>query len=341
MKKMYLDGVVGWDFDARSVRKALDQLNGESLEVEINSPGGAAYEGFSIFNVLKQYSGSITTVINGMAASAASIIFLAGDQRKALEGSFYMIHNSAGFLMGYANKEALAKLSSRLEKWDAQGESFYRKLTNIADPKQAMKDETFYTTDEMLEEGVISEIVETTKISKEVTDNMLGEIKEAFAKGLNISANKPEPVVDVVDINEAGVVASVGETAGVTPTDNKTTAAVEPKDQLADNTNAKENESSDTAMSEIVASIKEMTSTVSKSMEELGESVTATNKEVSELKADVEALKEEKAKSEEQAAETQAAIEAKEKALKEKEEKLNNYFPSEPESDTQNKWGAF
>lgn len=339
MKKMYLDGVVGWDFDARSVRKALDQLNGESLEVEINSPGGAAYEGFSIFNVLKKYSGSITTVINGMAASAASIIFLAGDQRKALEGSFYMIHNSAGFLMGYANKEALAKLSSRLEKWDAQGESFYRKLTNIADPKQAMKDETFYTTDEMLEEGVISEIVETTKISKEVTDNMnmLGQIKEACAKGLNISAaDKPETVVDVVDINEAGIVANVAPAGNQTEPENNPVASVEPQTNATD-----ENQNSNTDMSEIVASIKEMTSTVSKSMEELGESVTATNKEVSELKADVEALKEEKAKSEEQAAETQAAIEAKEKALKEKEEKLNNYFPSDPEGDTQNKWGAF
>lgn len=66
--------------------------NAEEITVNINSPGGDLYVGLAIFNALKSLPGKVTTIVSGVAASAASVIFCAGDTRQVYKGSLLMVH---------------------------------------------------------------------------------------------------------------------------------------------------------------------------------------------------------------------------------------------------------
>ncbi|WP_242327788.1 Clp protease ClpP [Enterococcus avium] len=346
MKKMFLDGVVGWDFNTRAVRDALLRANGEDLEIEINSPGGDAHEGIAIFNELSRYPGEITMIGTGIVASAASIIFLAGNSRKVLEGSQYMIHNATFGVMGHVNKETALRMAEHLSKWDATAEKFYAKLTNIENPRQAMINETFYTDDEMLENGIASEIIETTNKKVKEPKAMLDEIKSAWAKGL--SKPEKEPIVSIVDTDDLQMVAS----------EISTPSASEDNDTL----------------NEVVSTITDMANAMTKAVETMVESVNAMTTEMSAVREDIKAInsapsdpdsaehdktdsavtdeptEEEKAQAAKEAAiearnkaieEKEAAIEAREKLVAEKEEKIDNYFPNGTAIQQTNKWGGF
>lgn len=85
-----------FDMEATSpndVSNVLDQLNGEEVEVEINSGGGDVYAGSEIYTLLKDYKGKVEVKILGIAASAASLIAMAGDIVKISPSAQIMIHN--------------------------------------------------------------------------------------------------------------------------------------------------------------------------------------------------------------------------------------------------------
>ncbi|WP_158966245.1 head maturation protease, ClpP-related [Chachezhania sediminis] len=100
MNEIFLTGTVGfsfWDedsFTARSVREQLEGLTGP-LTVRLNSGGGIATEGQAIYTVLKNYDGEVTVVIDGIAASAASLVAMAGDRIVMPVGALMMIHDPA------------------------------------------------------------------------------------------------------------------------------------------------------------------------------------------------------------------------------------------------------
>ena len=74
------------------------------VTVRINSPGGLAYDGLQIYNALAAHGPEVTTVNEGLAYSAASIIFMAGDKRRVYEASDFGIHRAHGFAMGNVNQ---------------------------------------------------------------------------------------------------------------------------------------------------------------------------------------------------------------------------------------------
>jgi len=80
--------------------KALGNLN--QLDVRINSPGGSVFDGVTIYNVLKSNSANVTTYVDGLAASIASIIAMAGDQIHMADNALMMIHDPWGMSMGTA-----------------------------------------------------------------------------------------------------------------------------------------------------------------------------------------------------------------------------------------------
>src|SRR5476649_135870 len=100
--------VIGSDYwgegvTANRISGALYSLNGEDVTVNINSPGGDMFEGLAIYNLLRQYSGKVTVKVLGLAASAASIIAMAGDEVQVGRGAFLMIHNCWVAVMGNRN----------------------------------------------------------------------------------------------------------------------------------------------------------------------------------------------------------------------------------------------
>ena len=95
-------GVIGEDFwsgggiTAKTVTAQLRAIGDRPVEVQVNSPGGDMFEGIAIYNVLREHSQPVTIKIMGMAASAASVIAMAGDTVEIGAASFLMIQNYRG-----------------------------------------------------------------------------------------------------------------------------------------------------------------------------------------------------------------------------------------------------
>lgn len=110
------------------VCKADDAL--ESVDVEINSPGGSVFEGHRIYNALRQISNrgvEVTTTVNGLAASMGSVILMAGDNRRMTPGSRIMIHDAS--TMAYGNASTLRKSAELLEGISAEIAGVYAERT--------------------------------------------------------------------------------------------------------------------------------------------------------------------------------------------------------------------
>lgn len=98
------------------VLNLLNSIDGD-LDIYINSPGGSAYAGVAIYNMLKRYdSGKITVYVEGIAASAASIIAMAGDEIIIPKNACLMIHKAWSY--GYGNSNDLIDLAEQLERLD-------------------------------------------------------------------------------------------------------------------------------------------------------------------------------------------------------------------------------
>ena len=129
--ELNLFGLVGFTdsegdgFTVRDVAEALAEMEGD-VTVKINSGGGRASDGIAIFNALKQHHGKVTTVAMGIAASAASVIFMAGDERVMAHGALLMVHDASGLTIGteadhLSMAGALDKLSTQLARIYAKG----------------------------------------------------------------------------------------------------------------------------------------------------------------------------------------------------------------------------
>lgn len=86
--------------DARKFRRQLDALEGADLTVRINSPGGDVFAGSAIYTMLREYPGQVRVIVRGLAASAASVVAMAGDEVLMSPVAYMMIHNPWTIAMG-------------------------------------------------------------------------------------------------------------------------------------------------------------------------------------------------------------------------------------------------
>lgn len=140
--------------------KEIGDLNGKALTVRINSYGGEVAEGLAIYNLLKSYEGEVTTICDGFACSAASVVFMAGTKRIMPRSSLLMIHNAWTWASGDADD--LRKAADDLEKITQPSVEIYTSVSNLdADEIKAMMDaETWIDADEALDYGFATEINE-------------------------------------------------------------------------------------------------------------------------------------------------------------------------------------
>lgn len=123
------------------------------IVVRINSPGGDVFDGVAIYNRLKQHPAKKTVMIDGLAASIASIIALAGDEIIIGEGALYMVHLPWTFAMG--NRMELDNTVSRLMDVEEQMVSIYAKKSGLdrAEIKAMLEAETWMDADQAIELG--------------------------------------------------------------------------------------------------------------------------------------------------------------------------------------------
>lgn len=154
-----------WGVSASDFVKEIAGIEAPTIHVRINSPGGDVFDGLAIYNALKRHPSEIVTHVDGLAASAASVIAMAGDRVLMGAGTFMMIHNAWGIVIGDARD--MRAMAESLEKISGSLAGIYATRTGkTADEIQAMLDaETWLSADESVEEGFADETEEAKKAS--------------------------------------------------------------------------------------------------------------------------------------------------------------------------------
>jgi ATP-dependent Clp endopeptidase proteolytic subunit ClpP len=145
---------------AKSFQKDLATIKAGQINLHINSPGGSVWDGLTIANLLKQHPANVTTYIDGLAASIASVIALAGNKVVMAENALFMIHNPYGMAMGDATE--MRKMADTLDKVrDSIVLSYTGKTGKDEGEITALMDaESWLSSFEALELGFIDEITE-------------------------------------------------------------------------------------------------------------------------------------------------------------------------------------
>lgn len=156
--EVYLYDEIGFlGVDAETFAKDLKELQGDVL-VRINSPGGSVFDGMAIAQSIRERKDKTDTVVDGLAASAASYIALAGNEVRMAEGAFLMIHEPWSLVIGSA--EDMRKEAELLDKVNSQIAGFYSKKTgkSLDEIKQVMADETWFTGSEAFDYGLVDKV---------------------------------------------------------------------------------------------------------------------------------------------------------------------------------------
>jgi ATP-dependent protease ClpP protease subunit len=162
--------VIGADYwgdgvTASRIAGALRSLDGADVTVNINSPGGDMFEGLAIYNLLREYKGKVTVKVLGLAASAASIIAMAGDEVQIGRGAFLMIHNCWVYAMG--NRHDLAQIAADMEPFDkAMGDIYSaRSGLSLEDVSAMMDGETYIGGSDAVEKGFADRLLSADEIA--------------------------------------------------------------------------------------------------------------------------------------------------------------------------------
>ena len=154
-------GAGGWLFGGISAKDVAGQLAGIKgpLDVHISSGGGDVFDGLAIAEAIRSYAGPVTTVVDGVAASIASVIAQAGQKRVMAPGSMMMIHDAWGF-PDEPNEAGLLKMAATLGKIsDNLADQYAQRAGGTAQQwRQAMQAETWYTADEAVAAGLADEV---------------------------------------------------------------------------------------------------------------------------------------------------------------------------------------
>ena len=147
------------DVSASNLSKQLGELKDVSkINVFINSYGGEVAEGLAIYNALKRHEAKVVTYCDGFAASIASVIFMAGDERVMNEASLLMIHNAWTYAEG--NAEELRKQADDLEKITQASIEVYKAHSLLSEDeiKELMDKESWISPAEAIEYGFATAI---------------------------------------------------------------------------------------------------------------------------------------------------------------------------------------
>lgn len=182
-----------WGITAEAFSKSLNGLGAvKNITIRINSYGGEVFDGFAIYNLLKENSAQITVIIDGVAASIASYIAMAGDTIKIPKNAFLMIHDPLMVVAGTSKdmKNAADLLDKLKEKVI---DTYQTKASDLKteDISKMMEDETWINSEDALMYGFADEVVDETENDEPVTNKGI-KIPEKF-KEVFLSNNKTQP----------------------------------------------------------------------------------------------------------------------------------------------------
>lgn len=184
-------GVSAQDFSNK-----LKDIKGD-LDVHINSAGGDVFEGIAISNAISGHRGMVTTVVDGLAASIASIIAQAGRKRLMRAGSMMMIHDAFGGCIG--NAKEMQSMASTLDKISDNLADIYAKRSKKgtqADWRNDMREEKWYTAEEAVAAGLCDGIEEdAAQMPANLDIAFFGRVPDRIAARL-VAMPKPRSAVN-------------------------------------------------------------------------------------------------------------------------------------------------
>ncbi len=181
---------------------------GTPVDLRLNSPGGSVFDAVAIHNAIKRHEGTVTVWIDGIAASAASYIAMAGDEIVMPENAFLMIHDPSGLVMGTA--EDMRAMAEALDKVKGSLVSGYAAKSGRTPEEVSalMAAETWFDASDAVAQGFADRLVEPVRI--------------AAAFDIGRFRNAPPVLVEAI------------ETESDDETDSASTEATDETDQVAD-----------------------------------------------------------------------------------------------------------
>lgn len=175
---MLYDEISLWGVTAETFKRELDAIDSPVINLRLNSPGGDVFDSLAIYNALREHPAKIITHIDGLAASMASVIALAGDEVRMAENAFFMVHNPWAMVIG--NADDLRKEADLLDKVAGSLVMAYTQKSGQSEDEitALMNEETWLNAEEAHEAGFVDEVV--------------GEAKEKASFDLSIYANVPD-----------------------------------------------------------------------------------------------------------------------------------------------------
>src|SRR5690606_8772562 len=160
---------------ARRIAGALRALGKGQVTVNINSRGGDLFEVFAIYSLLREHDGEVTVKVLGLAASAASVVAMAGDTVQIARAGFLMIHNT--WVMAIGNRHDLRETAESLEPFDRAMADIYSARTGIdvAEISDMLDAETWINGADAVEQGFADELLPSDQVAER------GEKASAYA----------------------------------------------------------------------------------------------------------------------------------------------------------------
>ncbi len=159
-----------WGVSAGDFANALNALDVDEIVVGINSPGGIVFDGIAIMNALKRHPANVITRIDGVAASAASFIAMAGDEIHTSKYAEMMIHEARAYVSGTA--EDMKEMFDLLIRHNESIAGVYKDRAGgeLKEWLKLMKNETWFTAEEMVAAGLADSIIEPADESSEADE---------------------------------------------------------------------------------------------------------------------------------------------------------------------------
>lgn len=157
----------GTGVTAKRISGALRSIGARDVTVNVNSPGGDFFEGVAIYNLLREHKAKVTVRVMGLAASAASVIAMAGDEIQMGNGAFLMVHNAWAVAIG--NRHDMKDAAAHLEPFDAAMAQVYASRTGKTVEAMAalMDKETWIGASQAVADGFATGLIERADITND------------------------------------------------------------------------------------------------------------------------------------------------------------------------------
>lgn len=186
MKHKIKGDIISWNFSIYEFNQKMKSVkDDDDITLEINSYGGDVFLGIDIMNTLRGHKGTVTVIITGIAASAASVMAMGADVVKMYSNTQLMVHNA--WTVARGNAKDFRKVADDLE---SIGESVLASYTHRVDAdtvKKLLDEETYMSASKAKEYGFIDEILETKaeEVESEIFSNKAQEFNNSLTEEPN------------------------------------------------------------------------------------------------------------------------------------------------------------